>query len=82
MILNVLGRKDYLVKIWTEIPDPLGGCLEKIQGKQTCNIWSYIIRFDRSVLFIGPMVIGQDYQLIDASIKNQGPSSAHWFWYR
>lgn len=26
----------------------LGGCLEKIQGKQTCNIWSYIIRPDRS----------------------------------
>ena len=31
------------------------------------------------LLFIGPMVTGQDYQLIDASIKNQGPSSAHWF---
>ena len=31
------------------------------------------------ILFVGPLITGQDYQLIDASIKNQGPSSAHWF---
>lgn len=31
------------------------------------------------ILFIGPVITGQNYQLIDASIKNQGPSSAHWF---
>ncbi len=31
------------------------------------------------LLFAGPAISGQDYQFIDASIKNQGPSAEHWF---
>lgn len=31
------------------------------------------------LLFVGPLLSGQDYQYIDSSIKNQSPSSEHWF---
>lgn len=31
------------------------------------------------LLFLGPAVSGKDYQYIDSSIKNQGPSAEHWF---
>ena len=31
------------------------------------------------LLFVGPTISGQDYQLIDASKKNLAPSSQHWF---
>lgn len=31
------------------------------------------------LLFLGPVVSGKDYQYIDSSIKNQGPSAEHWF---
>lgn len=79
MILNVLGRKDYLVKISERNPDLLGGCLEKIQENKLAIFGLILLGLIVVLLFIGPMVTGQDYQLIDASIKNQGPSSAHWF---
>ncbi|XCP85973.1 ABC transporter permease [Roseburia hominis] len=31
------------------------------------------------LLFVGPMISGQDYQLIDSPNKNLGPSAQHWF---
>lgn len=31
------------------------------------------------MLYVGPAITGLDYQYIDGSIKNQGPSMAHWF---
>lgn len=30
-------------------------------------------------LYVGPLLTGLDYQHIDTSIKNQGPSAEHWF---
>ena len=30
-------------------------------------------------LYVGPVLTGLDYQHIDTSIKNQGPSAEHWF---
>lgn len=31
------------------------------------------------ILFVGPMLTGQDYQFINTAIKNQLPSAEHWF---
>lgn len=31
------------------------------------------------LLFVGPMITGQDYQRIDSGLKNQLPSKEHWF---
>lgn len=31
------------------------------------------------MLYVGPLLSGLDYQLIDGSIKNQPPSTEHWF---
>lgn len=64
-------------------------------GKKSLTYWADVWRRFRSnkmallglviligvviLLFAGPMLSGQDYQFIDTSIKNQGPSAAHWF---
>lgn len=64
-------------------------------GKKSLTYWADVWRRFRSnkmailglillvlvvcLLFAGPAISGQDYQFIDASIKNQGPSAEHWF---
>lgn len=38
-----------------------------------------ILVFVVLMLYVGPSITGLDYQYIDGSIKNQAPSSEHWF---
>lgn len=38
-----------------------------------------ILIFVVILLFVGPTLSGQDYQFINASVKNQTPSAEHWF---
>jgi oligopeptide transport system permease protein len=64
-------------------------------GKQSLTYWADVWRRFRSnkmailglillilvvcLLFAGPMLSGKDYQFIDTSVKNQGPSAEYWF---
>lgn len=80
---------DLFVRIGTE------GLSGEDIGKKSLTYWADVWRRFRenklaifglvlliaiiALLFVGPMIQGYDYQYIDASQKNMGPSAEHWF---